>query len=36
MKRSIAALEFRDGSEHATFEAPVGELGEEAFDGVEP
>jgi hypothetical protein len=30
------SLEFRDGSEHATFEAPVGELGEEAFDGVEP
>ena len=29
-------LKFGDGSEHATFEAPVGELGEEAFDGVEP
>ena len=25
-----------DGSEHAAFEASLGELGEEAFDGVEP
>ena len=29
-------LEIDDGSEHATLEAPFGELGEEAFDGVEP
>ena len=29
-------LKFGDGSEHATFEAPVGELGEEAFGGIKP
>ena len=29
-------LKFSDGSERATFEAPVGELGEEAFDGIKP
>ena len=29
-------LKFGDGSERATFEAPVGELGEEAFDGIKP
>ena len=27
-------LKFGDGSEHATFEAPVGEPGKEAFDGL--
>ena len=25
-----------DGSKHAAFEAPICELGEEAFDGIEP
>ncbi len=29
-------FELCDGSEHAAFEALVGEFGEEALDGVEP
>ena len=29
-------LQLDDGSEHAAFEPPLGELREEAFDGVEP
>ena len=29
-------LEFNDGSEHAAFEPPLCQLGEVAFDGVEP
>src|SRR6267142_2755476 len=29
-------LEIVDGSEHAAFEAAISELGEEAFDGIEP
>jgi len=29
-------LKLDDGSEHAAFEPPLGELGEEAFDGIEP
>ena len=29
-------LEVGDGAEDASLEAPPGELGEEAFDGVEP
>jgi hypothetical protein len=29
-------LEIKDGSEHASLEATARELGEEAFDRVEP
>ena len=29
-------LKFGDGSEHSTFETPVGELGEKTFDGIKP
>ena len=29
-------FEFSDGPEHAASEAPVGEFGEEALDGIEP
>ncbi len=29
-------LKVGDGSKHAAFEAPICELGEEAFDGIEP
>ena len=29
-------LKLDDGSEHAAFEAPLGQFGEEAFDCVEP
>jgi len=29
-------LKFNDGSEHAAFEPPLCQLGEVAFDGVEP
>jgi hypothetical protein len=30
------SVEVGDGAEQATLEAPPGELGEKAFDGVEP
>lgn len=29
-------VELDDGVEHAAPEAPLGELGEEAFDGIQP
>jgi hypothetical protein len=30
------SLEFTDRPEDAAFEAPFGEFGEEAFDGIKP